>query len=82
MHKRPDRDYQYDFSERYVVKKEKVSRNEHLGKERDNFSCPRGNMFFYDQPSLDFGVQMEEYRLARQFRKYNRRCSHIYGEEM
>ena len=82
-YKRPDRELQFDMSDRGIVKKERVSRHTSLGGERDNFSCPKGSMIrFGNREDLEFGVQMEDWRLAKKLHKYNSHADIFYGEEL
>ena len=82
-YKRPDREMQFDMSDRGIVKKERVSRNNYTGSERDNFSCPRGCMIrFGDRGELEFGVQRYEWHLAKKLPRYNSHADVFYGEEL
>lgn len=80
--KRPNSSYQYDFSETWVLRKNYVSRNIHVSEERDNFSCPNGHLYFRVGPTIDIGINKEEYRLADKRNKYNRMYERIYGDEV
>lgn len=81
--KKVKRDYQYDFSERYIVRKDKVSRNCDISGERDNFSVTSGQLCMWeDLPDIEIGVQKNEYRLAKKRNRFNGRYENFYGEDV
>ncbi len=89
---RSKRDYQYDISEKYIIRKQKVSKSYELSDKRDNFSCPHGNIGYgeyYDpedrdwySKEMEFGIQKHENKTSWRFGKACGNCTEFYGEEI
>lgn len=79
-----NRNVTYDMSERTIIRKERIVREVNTSIERDQFHCPIGTIYYYeDVPPYYFGVSVKEASVSKKAnRKANPWSQRFYGDEV